>query len=196
MCCIYICLITLTMSNTSTYELYKKLDDENIIMSFKGVVTGELLTSMLHIMELKLRFLDEQPKIKKKVFNVLVECLQNLYHHTEANLESMEYVETVANSALVVIIREGNTFMVRTGNFIEKSKIEKLEKRLEEINSLDEEGLKLMYRENLKNSQISAKGTAGLGMIDIARKSGNKLDYQFLSVNEHSCFFSLNVKID
>ncbi len=184
------------MSNTSTYELYKKLDDENIIMSFKGVVTGELLTSMLHIMELKLRFLDEPPRIKKKVFNVLVECLQNLYHHTEANLESMEYIETVANSALVVIIREENTFMIRTGNFIEKDKIAKLEQRLKEINSLDEEGLRLMYRENLKNSQISAKGTAGLGMIDIARKSGNKLDYQFLDVNEHSCFFSLNVKID
>lgn len=184
------------MSKTSTYELYKKLDDENIILSFKGVVTADLLTSMLHIMELKLRFLDEPPKIKKKVFNVLVECLQNLYHHTEANLESKEYMETEENSALVVIIREENTFMIRTGNFIETSKIGKLSERMDEINSLDEEGLKNMYRENLANSQISNKGTAGLGMIDIARKSGNKLDFQFLEVNDRSSFFSLNVKID
>lgn len=184
------------MSKTSTYDLYKKLDDENIILSFKGVVTADLLTSVLHIMELKLRFLDETSKIKKKVFNVLVECLQNLYHHTEANLDSKGYMETDANSALVVIIRESNTFYIRTGNFIDKNKIDKLEMRLDEINSLDEEGLKLMYRENLKNSQISSKGTAGLGMIDIARKSGNKLDYQFLEVGNNSCFYSLNVKID
>jgi len=184
------------MSKTSTYELYKKLDDENIILSFKGVVTADLLTSMLHIMELKLRFLDEPPKIKKKVFNVLVECLQNLYHHTEANLESKEYMETEENSALVVIIREANTFMIRTGNFIETSKIDQLAARMEEINSLDEEGLKTMYRQNLANSEISNKGTAGLGMIDIARKSGNKLDFQFMKVSDRSSFFSLNVKID
>lgn len=184
------------MSKTSTYELYKKLDDENIILSFKGVVTADLLSSMLHIMELKLSFLDETPKIKKKVFNVMVECLQNLYHHTEANLESRDYIETEANSALVVIIREGGRFMVRTGNFIENKNIDSLKEKLEEINSLDDEGLKIMYRENLKKSQISDKGTAGLGMIDIARKSGNKLDYQFMKVNEKSSFFSLNVKIE
>lgn len=184
------------MSKTSTYELYKKLDDENIILSFKGVVTSDLLTSLLHIMEMKLSYLDEPTKIKKKVFNVLVECLQNLYHHTEANLENKDYLETDSNSALVAIIRDGSSFSIRTGNFIENRNIEKLQTKLEQINELDEEGLKTMYRENLKNSEISDKGTAGLGMIDIARKSGSKLDFQFMKVNELSSFFSLNVKIE
>jgi len=184
------------MYKASTYELYKKLDDENIILSYKGVVTADLLTSILHIMELKLHFSAEAPKIKKKVFNVLVECLQNLYHHTKANLESEEYMEKDENSALVVIIREENTFIIRTGNFIETSKISQLSERMNKINSLDEESLKVMYRENLANSQISEKGTAGLGMIDIARKSGNKLDFEFMHVNSRTSFFSLNVKID
>lgn len=184
------------MSRSSTYELYKRLDDENIIMSFKGVVTSDLLSSLLHIMELKLKFLDEAPKTKKKVFNVLVECLQNLFHHTEANLENSEYVENNANSALVVIIRNDDGFMIRTGNFIETLRISSLRDKMTTINSLDEDGLRAMYRENLKNGSISAKGTAGLGMIDIARKSGNKLDFEFLDINEKTSFFSLNVLID
>ena len=33
-------------------------------------------------------------------------------------------------------------------------------------------------------------------MIDIARKSGNKLEYEFLEIDEEFSFFSLNVKID
>lgn len=184
------------MTRSSTYELYKRLDDENIIMSFKGVVTSELLTSMIHIMELKLRYLDEAPRIKKKVFNVLVECLQNLFHHTEANLESSAYQENIANSALVIIIRDQSKFMIRTGNFIEKVRVGKLRQRMTEINSLNEVELRDLYRENLKNSQISEKGTAGLGMIDIARKSGNKLDFEFLDIDEKTCFYSLNVVID
>jgi hypothetical protein len=33
-------------------------------------------------------------------------------------------------------------------------------------------------------------------MIDIARKSGNKLEYDFMTVDNDYDFFCLNVKID
>jgi hypothetical protein len=42
---------------------------------------------------------------------------------------------------------------------------------------------------------MSSKGTAGLGMIDIARKSGEKLEYDFQPINDKTTFFSLTVKI-
>jgi hypothetical protein len=42
---------------------------------------------------------------------------------------------------------------------------------------------------------MSAKGGGGLGMIDIARKSGKKLDYSFINVDKHFSFFSLIVNI-
>jgi len=61
---------------------------------------------------------------------------------------------------------------------------------------MDKDELKLYYQEVLNNGNVSDKGTAGLGMIDIARKSGNKLEYQFLPVNDTSSFFCLNIKID
>jgi len=42
---------------------------------------------------------------------------------------------------------------------------------------------------------MSDKGGGGLGMIDIARKSGQKLDFNFLPVNNNFSFFSLNIKV-
>jgi hypothetical protein len=48
----------------------------------------------------------------------------------------------------------------------------------------------------LSNGTLSSKGTAGLGMIDIARKSGNKLEYQFLPIDDKNSFFCLTIKID
>ena len=65
------------------YDFYDKMERNNIMLSFKGDITSELLTSILSIMESKLENLQEEPKIKKKVYNVLVECLQNLYHHID-----------------------------------------------------------------------------------------------------------------
>lgn len=193
---LYLFRTTNRMSYTNTYELYKRLNDENIILSFKGVVTADLLTSVLHIMESRLSSIDESPRIKKKVFNVLVECMQNLYHHTDAKLPNAAVNETEANSALLVIVKEKDGFVIKTGNFIDNNRILELRDRLLSINKMDKVELKALYRENLSHASISSKGTAGLGMIDIARKSGNKLDFEFLEVDKESSFFCLNVKID
>ncbi len=68
-------------------------------------------------------------------------------------------------------------------------------KKLEHINTLDKEGLKGYYKELIKSSEISDKGGAGLGFVDIARKSGQKLEFDFEKVNEEYSFFSFKTKI-
>jgi len=66
---------------------------------------------------------------------------------------------------------------------------------LEEINSLDKEGLKQLYKKQMREGRLSDKGGAGLGFIDIARKTGNKLEYHFLPIDETSSFFLLSSSI-
>jgi L-cysteine desulfidase len=179
------------------YNLYKTMEQENILLSFKGVVTSDLLTSVLQIMETKMDYLEESPKTKKKVFNVLVECLQNLYHHIDVNETTSEQRMIIEQkSALFLIAKEGDLFNIRTGNYVDKESAKELSEKLDKINGMDKDQLKLYYQEVLNNGSLSDKGTAGLGMIDIARKSGNKLEYQLLDINEHTSFFCLNVKID
>jgi hypothetical protein len=185
------------MIKNDIYELYQTMERENILLSFKGVVTSDLLTSVLSIMESKMDYMDESPKLKKKVFNVLVECLQNLYHHIDSNEDkekSMLRIE--AKSALFMIAKKDDHFVIRTGNYIDVESANELQRRIEIINGMDKEELKKYYQDVLSNGTLSEKGTAGLGMIDIARKSGNKLDYQFLPISDDNSFFCLNIKID
>ena len=148
-------------------------------------------------MESKMDYMEESPKLKKKVFNVLVECLQNLYHHIDSNDDQdRNFTRIEAKSALFMIAKKDNHFVIRTGNYIDNESAAELEKRLDTINGMDKDELKKYYQEVLNNGALSEKGTAGLGMIDIARKSGNKLEYQFLPINEQNSFFCLNIKID
>lgn len=185
------------MIKNDIYELYQTMERENILLSFKGVVTSELLSSVLAIMETKMDYMDEPPKLKKKVFNVLVECLQNLYHHIDVTEDQeRNFNHIVAKSALFMIAKNEDHFVIRTGNYIENENTEGLKNRLDTINQMDKEELKKYYQEVLNNGSLSDKGTAGLGMIDIARKSGNKLDYQILPIDDMNSFFCLNIKID
>ncbi len=183
------------MSLRRIYSLYQTMEQEKIILSFSGVVTSDFLTAVLDIMETKMNHLEESPKTKKKVFNVLVECLQNLYHHIDDGCDTNKELRR-SKSALVMVVREKDNFLIQTGNYIDKKSVADLDARLKKINSLDKEHLRDYYREILGTGSVSEKGTAGLGMIDIARKSGNKLEYEFLDIDENFSFFSLNVKID
>ncbi|HSH66102.1 MAG TPA: SiaB family protein kinase [Bacteroidia bacterium] len=174
------------------YDFYDKMERNNIMLSFKGDVTSELLTSILQIMESKLDTMQEDPKIKKKVYNVLVECLQNLYHHMD---EITPDLNEKIRTAIFLIGKIDNQYTIITGNYIKKENVSGLQKRLDDINQLSKDQLKEFYKEILNNGEMSMKGGGGLGMVDIARKTGDKLNFNFLPVDDQYSFFSLNIKI-
>lgn len=175
------------------HDFYNMMEDGNIMLSFKGEVTSDLLTSILQIMESKMETLDEPPKIKKKVYNILVECLQNLYHHIDED----DALTAANEKTALFMIRKNDEgeYSIMTGNYIANENINLLKNRLDKINSMDKEELKDYYKEVLNNGEMSAKGGGGLGMIDIARKSGKKLDYDFAKIDDKFSFFSLIVNI-
>ncbi|MBL4668767.1 MAG: hypothetical protein HRT73_09670 [Flavobacteriales bacterium] len=174
------------------HDFYNKMEKGNIMLSFKGEVTSDLLTSILQIMESKMETLEEPPKIKKKVYNILVECLQNLYHHLDDDDFKTKINE---KSALFMIRKVDGEYSIMTGNFIANENVELMEGRLDRINAMDKDELKMYYKEVLNNGEMSAKGGGGLGMIDIARKSGKKLEYKFDHIDDEYSFFSLNIKV-
>ena len=49
--------------------------------------------------------------------------------------------------------------------------------------------------EMIKSAKLSDKGGAGLGFVDMARKSGNQLDYCFVEMDNDNYFFCLKIKI-
>ena len=173
------------------FEYYKMMNEDNIMLAFKGGVTSDLLTSLLQVAENKLDKVEAKPKVKKKIFNILVECFQNVYHH----LDRPEDFEDETQSAVLMVGKEDDGYVIMTGNHIINDQVPVLKKKIEMVNSMSPDELKSKYREVLNNEQISDKGGAGLGIIDIARRSGEKLEYDFKDVNKELSYFSLRVKV-
>lgn len=176
------------------FDFYDKMEKHNIMLSFKGDITSELLTSILQIMESKMENLDESPKMRKKVYNVLVECLQNLYHHMD-EVPNIDDPDLPNRSAIFMIGKVEDDYRIITGNYMYSQHVSKLKDRIDTVNGMDKDELKAYYKETLNNGEMSAKGGGGLGMIDIARKSGEKLGYDFQPIDNDCSFFTLNIKI-
>lgn len=175
------------------FDLYDSMERKNIMLSFKGDMSTDLLTSILQLIENKLDRFGESPKIKRRMFNILVECLQNLYHHIDAPPRTLDGKQRA--SVIVMIAKNLNGYSIITGNYVLNDNAEALKKRLEEINGMTAEEVKQLYKSVLADGKMSDKGGGGLGMIDIARKSGGKLDYGFIPFDDGSTFFSLNVQV-
>jgi hypothetical protein len=173
-------------------EYYSKLKGDDVILALKGSITSDVINKVLESVEEKLVEAEVDGKIRKKVYNVLVESLQNLFHHTEET--PRELIGSDENKfGIISVSKKDNGFLVSTGNFVTSGRIKPLKEKIDKINSLSQDELKDMYKFILNHQKLTAKGGGGLGLVDIARKTGNKLNYAFYEVNNDFYFFKLEI---
>lgn len=173
------------------YDLHRTMMSQNLILVYQGEFTQESTKSILAMAERNLDSSGEESSIKRKVFNVMVEALQNIVKHSDELVDGNKR----SHVAIFLIGKESNRYSIMCGNPIRKANVGNLSRKLEQINGLDKEGLKELYKEIIKNTTISDKGGAGLGFVDMARKSGEKLEYDFPELNPEYNFFCLKVNV-
>ena len=167
----------------------------NTILYYKGNIDSDVINQVLDSVEEKLINVNEQSRLRKKVYNVMVESLQNLYHHVDRVPEGFEDQST-EKFGIVTVKRVERGYKIMTGNFMRTSNVEKLREKISRINRSSHEEIKELYKFILNHQRITAKGGGGLGLVDIARKTGNKLDYDFKGYDDKCSFFFLSILVN
>jgi hypothetical protein len=167
----------------------------NVILFYKGNVDSDVINHVLDTVEDKMVEGNEQAKLRKKVYNILVESLQNLYHHVDKVPEDFED-QSSEKFGLLLVKKVDGGYKIITGNFVNSENVEKLEEKIKRINRSSQEEIKELYKFILNHQRISAKGGGGLGLVDIARKTGNKLDYLIKEYNDKFYFFYLDILVN
>lgn len=173
------------------YEFYRSMSANKVSMVYEGEITHQITKAFTSLTESTMAQEEESNNVQKKVFHVMVECLQNVSKHADA--EDKNYPNS--GKGIFLLAKEENEYSVTTGNVVNNSRIDDLSESLEKINSLDKEGLNQLYKQQIREGRLSDKGGAGLGFIDIARKTGRKLEYKFLKIDDQYSFFILISKI-
>ena len=133
---------------------------------------------------------DEAGSVQRKVFHVMVEMLQNVTRHS-AYLDE----EGTGNGIFVVGERKDYYYVI-TGNIVKSAIVRDLEDVIETLNMLGKNALNELHKQQMKLGELSVKGGAGLGLIDIIRKTGEKFAYQFVRLDENYHFFVLKATIN
>lgn len=179
--------------NLNVYNLYKEMTENNILTAFLGDFNHSITTSLLNKFKRKMAFLETTTGINKKVYNVMVECLENVSRHKVCKTKNKD---VPSDLAIFLLQKNQNTYCVITGNYIHNRDKQPLYEHIDKINLMSKEELKEFYRGVISLPYKKDKNKAGLGLIDIALKSENPLYYHFKAINNQFTFVTMQITIN
>ena len=179
------------MNSADAISIFNTMTSENVLYAFHGEFNYKMVNTLLSDVKKQLHNSTENIRAAKKTYKVLVECLENIHKHS-ARKEN-EFNDN--NEGIFILVKKDEGYMVAIGNSILDVEVETLQSMLDEINAMDADALKMKYREQIRSAEVSERGGAGLGMIDIAMKSGSILDYKFENYTDTKHFFSLKILV-
>lgn len=182
--------IKMTKTLEEIYGINEKFIDDNIIVAYKGEFTKEIINALLSITKKLLHQQVDDLVIKKRVYNVLVECVENIYNYAHLKQNS------TSQSSVVIVGKKLNGFYITGGNLIPTKDTELIKEKLRKIKGLKKEELKTEYKKILLSNINKEKDGASLGLIDMALKSNNLINYHFKMINVELSLFIIEIKID
>ena len=171
---------------------YALIENEAILLEYEGAVDKKILIQTLPQIEEILESLNVSRQNKRKIVNIAIETLQNLQLHSYQNGKRDYDI-----SPLFIVAKSDEFITITIGNLVAQDEKAVLEDKILKINSLNEEEVKFLYGVIMKQTVVkfSTKGGAGLGLIDMKKKSGNELGFYFQDLDDTVTYFSLKVSV-
>ncbi len=176
-----------------TYPFFRDMADNNVIFCFKGQINADIITYILDLVEDALEEDIQNRKLAKKLSNVMIECLTDIYDEGED--EVRKRYDFDPDTILVVRKLYTDTFIISTGQFIPHSKVKSLKEVLTRVNAMSFEEVKEAYKRLLLAEDMSEDTLNTLRILDLAKKSREDLNYSFKYLNPAYAFFVLEAKI-
>ena len=157
---------------------------ENSLLYHSGNITQEYVDEVVEFVSK----LDEKLALIRKISFLIVEVLQNIIHHSDKTPkgETFAYFE---------LLKNGDNYIIKTGNLLLKEKTEELEKRLQCVTTSSEEEIKEKIMNKLDNGDFSEKGGAGIGLLSIRKRVNEGMSYNIEYFKENYNFIHFEIKI-
>lgn len=121
----------------------------------------------------------------KKIYYIFVELVQNIIRHSENCKKSIFYL----------LEKQGELVFI-TGNDLRLVDKIILKTKLDKLNRMNKKEVDDMYYNYLEKNNISERGGAGIGILQIKRRIGySKFYYRFQKNNDNSDYFYFIIKL-
>ena len=176
------------METIDLFSLRTHFNRNRILLCFNGPISRSLIEEIGNALKNYLQAENAQPTAAMDVFSIYIEMTQNIRHYAQ----SRGYGDLESAATVIVASDAEERYLVQAGNIVEAADGEALLARVDALASMDKAQLKATYKTQLRQPRDAAATTgAGLGLIDVARKSSLPLKGNLSPIDEERAFFSL-----
>ena len=172
----------------SIKENFTNLPGNDLILANCGDLSESNVDAILYYIEDKLEKDGEPKNLIKKIFTIVVESLQNIRIHGTNDRDGVK-------ASFIVIGKETDAYQIWVGNLAENAVVGAIKTSISKIVDLKPNAIRKIYLNSLSYGKLTEKGGAGLGLLTIALKSDNNMQYRFEKINDNLTLFNLNVKV-
>jgi hypothetical protein len=178
------------------YRAFKRLlDERGIIFSFSGYLSEGILYSLGDALRHKMALEDTDLTTIKKVFSVFIEQAQNIIRYSAEKVLGNVGSTVELSSGMVTIGMENERFFIVCANTILEEDVPRLKQRLEILQKMDKNEIKAYYKEQLREAPEENSRGATIGLIEIARRASEPIEFDFDRIDADKFFFCLKVSI-
>jgi hypothetical protein len=174
------------------------LNDNNIHVIYSGPIWASGVDGMAEMLTKRLEFDDLPLSASQSVFSIFVEQVNNMMMYSaekEIKNDAEGHSLEISKGTIVLGTRE-NIYFVQSGNVVSNYSAKILRERIDHLNTLDKKKLRQYHKERIKEEDDNpeSKG-AGIGLIEIARRSSFPIEYEFEPYNDDLQYFSMYITI-
>ncbi|MBU0764219.1 MAG: SiaB family protein kinase [Bacteroidetes bacterium] len=182
------------MDHQFTYNYFKKLTEHDVIFSFSGMISQDILVDLGSALTNSLSLFKVSEKTSKKIFAVYIELAQNIVKYS-ALRKNTAVSGNRHGYGSVLIGRNEKAYTLQSGNLVENGKVAVITEKCNYIRSLSRTELHNYYKNQRRLPREKFKKSAGLGFIDIALNTTGGLNIRFIPVDSNHSFFIFTVTI-
>jgi hypothetical protein len=176
------------------FEVQSFLRQNRILISFSGRLSQGLIEEYGAAVRKYLEDEERPTSEIREIFSIFIEQTQNIKNYCLSKQGSPSY-EMIASSSIVTIGKEEDGSIVSSGNLVLNTDVEALTEKLKHLVKLDKTELKKLYKELLKRDLPEESGGAGIGLVEMARKSCKPLEYTVTRIDDEVSFFTLKAVV-
>lgn len=170
-------------------RVYEKFKAEGVIFCFSGPISQIMLESIGEMLRKKMQRDLIVFSTIHKVFSVFIEQAQNILNYS-AEVVAIEdnHQDKIRAGMLLVGYSEGH-YYVCGGNYIETPRVDGLSHQLSLLQRMDGKELKQLFKHQLRQAPPAGSVGAGLGFIEIARRSTRPIEFEIWPAGDDALSF-------
>jgi|GEM_PF-1180902 len=166
-----------------TPKLRALIHEEGIIFSFSGLISQSLTSFMNEAVKEQLEELVEDRNTQKAIFLIIAEQLQNIMSYSSNKQVGAGQKNVSPGSLLLAYDKEKAKYYVSSSNEIIEEDKEKISQRIDLVNSMEKSELRKFLREQLRTGENKHDRGAGVGFVEMAKRSSEELIYNFEQID-------------